>query len=317
MLKKRLLSGLLVFSFLLPILALPVSAIATEPQTAEEQIIDSQYNSYTISLPTLSSETNSTASLQTESESEHQRHLQNISAAKNFVYSLDLPSQGYSSVEDACIGHLERMEDFTEGILSEYTVLVPKASVPYSYFGTYQGRDFYYSYYDSYTIELKRTNTTVGDKAEHWATAALDFLIGFLDYKISIPYAIFRTMMSAPPNYTVKTSSYIESYVNLQANCRGIYTLNNSGYYIADRTDYVMVLSDEAGIIAPFAIFHPVDVNYSGAYTHNCPRKSVAISTYYNTQSTLIMANANYKPGGSTIYLQLKYVVPTYAWGKL
>lgn len=248
---------------------------------------------YTISFPSTTELHALNASSATATEKE--RNLSNALVAKEYVTSLNLTSSGWECIEQACLRQLDTLASEPDGILISYSVMLPLSSdtsvqptaTSIANYGTYSGIQFYSNTYSSYTKEYKKNSITARDKIKSWGSGALDLVLCFASAKITVPFTIVRTAMSAPSSYTVTDEAYIEYYFNLNSNCRGIYSKNANG-------TYRMLTSSETGTVAPAVLFHPVDPNYPTLISRNLSKKAVSTSNYDNKNWQLQVAYHQY-----------------------
>lgn len=196
----------------------------------------------------------------------------------------------------------------SDGILTSYTVLVPKVqSRSMNYYGSKNSVDFYYDWYSSYSKEYKKNKLSGSKNMKQWVDGAINLVMCFADAKVTVPWTIFQSLMGAPSKYSIKDSAYTENYFNLSAKCRGLYAKKNNSLKL--------IFSSETGKAAPFSIFHPVDTNYSGAYTYNNSPKTVSTKDFNNKDRQLTIAyNWYYHGYSSPLYHKLSEVAPSYIW---
>lgn len=253
--KKRLMCMCLSLTMIFS-LSVPVVAADTENEgmdmTEEEIFITENFNRFTIQLPGKNAETD-IAPATLNSDIAVSQHQENVAAARDFVYSLNLDESGHTETKESCLTLLNDLEKQENTTLTSFSVLVPKSTEEtYTYYGTYATRDFYYKFFADYEEELE-VNSTKGDsKLQQWFNALMDLSMCFMSAEITVPITLVKAAINAPSNYTIKSNAYTDYYFYIKARPREIYHETNDGRKIFGGYG-------ERGSAQLFMIFHPVD----------------------------------------------------------
>lgn len=218
--------------------------------------------------------------------------------AKEYVLSLNLEANGYGYIEDFCLSELERYATMEDAQLLSYTVYTPKEnecaflkganlkSSNYNYFGSYNGRDFYFFYPSSAVINSNIQKQSTKAKLQKWVNNIISCTLQFKNIEVNAAWSVFQFMMGAPANYIVHDSAFTESYCNLRTYTRGIYT-------IGGQNSYQMQTSQQFCNVYPYIAFHPVDpLNYDPIYPHDFGYQGVVYSPKFNKSTTELCQEA-------------------------
>lgn len=188
------------------------TTISATTTTASDELVLANYQQYTISF---------TEKARTSDVSED-----TISAAIEYVKSLNLSDLGYAHVEEACLLELESYRE-NDIILENYTVLVPKAKSR-TYYGTYLGTDYYCDYTSVADMrrEVEGSAKTAATEQlwNDWMSLNINLVLCFIDWRVTVPYTIISAVTGLESTSDVYYNSYnlyIEQFDNVQT--RSIY----------------------------------------------------------------------------------------------
>lgn len=235
MMKKRFLASLLALSM---VLGLGTSVFASDGRQRTEDDL-SNYDEVVVfnkDDATICTYASSTDTYRTDIES-----------AKAGVLALNLGELGLDALEDACLNELDAMAELEGVTLHEYTVLVPKnRAVSYTYYGTYNGVEFYTSLSSKKNITIEKNNFAPGQKLLQWSTNAINLVMAFANRTVSLAWSAISANL--PSNYTVHTSDWTDYYINMEPITRSIYAKSGSLY--------VNVYCREYGMFRPYFVYH-------------------------------------------------------------
>ncbi len=227
----------------------------------------------------------------------------NVEKAREALLELKLGEQGLSYIEEACLAELDELENDPNCTLNEYTVLIPKtrATTP-SYYATYSGRDYYSSLTSMSNITLEKNNSFGAyNNLKEWSKNAISLGLCFSNVlQVTIPWTLITA--TYPSGYTLHTSDWMESYINLNPTNRAIYA--KSG------TNYINLVNREYGPTRPYLVYH-----YNDA-TSPVPTKTIYhnYTTYpditsSNRDTILYVAKNIYDSGANAVSYKLKNIV--------
>ncbi len=223
-------------------------------------------------------------------------HLANVEAAREFVLSLNLPSQGLELIEEACLAELDMYEEAEDIVLESYTVLLPskmtRVAKPsgLSLLGTKNGRSFYYTLTSQSAYIAQNGTETNLRQLQNWADGALSMVLNFAPAQITVPYTVFRTLFGMPTGWTVKTGSYAEYYVRIAPTTRNIYTEISTN-------SWMHLLSNQTGTAEPYVVFHNTDTKYDASKTKIFAKQTVSTGDYNKTDTQISMAYSQWEWG--------------------
>lgn len=283
---KKILSLLLVLTMVFSLSSTSFAAAGDSVPASGEEEIDNFYEKYTIDF-------SSNIETYTAEYSPENANEQNIEKAKDYVMSLNLSTSGLQAIEDACLSHLNVLEDElnkVSGTLCSYSVLVPRnRALSYTYYGSYSGKDFYYAYYDEYTYSLEKSNDYNTDMMKHWISGVVNavLLLPHIPTLATISWNVFSAM-GIPQKYEINNSAYTKRYAIVDISSRGIYWTQGSS-----TSTYKLVYEDEKGLVTPSFLFYPVDSSLpKSVYEARC--KEVAIRSDNFNDKEYILDSANY-----------------------
>lgn len=227
----------------------------------------------------------------------------NVEMAREAVLELNLAERGLSYIEEACLTELEEIEKDSNCTLNEYTVLVPKtrATNP-SYYATYYGRDYYSSLTSMSNITLEKNNSFGAyNNLRDWSKNAISLGLCFSNVlQLTIPWTLITA--TYPSGYTLHTSDWMESYINLNPTNRAIYAKRG--------TSYVHLVNREYGPTRPYFVYH-----YNDA-TAIVPTRTIYASyktypdlTSSTRDSVLYVAKNIYDSGANAVSYKLQNIV--------
>ncbi|MGO1470476.1 MAG: hypothetical protein ACTHW2_10685 [Tissierella sp.] len=302
--KKRGISLLLTICMIVP-LALPSTAYAQVNSEELKQKVDriEEYEYEYEEIQVLTSENNNSSALNIEKiRSIEEINKKNIEIAKRGVIELDLKSKNLEFIEEACLTELEQLENDTDVVLNEYTVLVPKqkAATP-TYFTKYKGRTYY-------SLVTSRSNQTVQKLKVSNKTKINSWLkniasIGMM-FDSSWVSTISGTVMSAslPSNYRVHNSDWADAYIQVNPKNRAIYAKKNG--------KFINLVNKEFGPVRPYVVYHANDATATKpTVTSWYSRKNYPNPTPGNSSDLLYNAKAIYDTGASPISFKLNKIV--------
>ena len=186
-----------------------------------------------------------------------------IELAIEYVESLELESMGYEHIEEACLSELEEYR-MNGVILDKYSVLVPlNTRSVLSYFGTYAGDDFYYSYTSEADFRVEKMGTKMSAKNEsdwhYWINGAINLVLCFVNYKFTVPYTLITTVTGVPGTSQIHYESYNE-YVTQYTN---VVTRN---VYRDERGTMKLGYVDQLGNARVKLYFCPVGTAFASDY---------------------------------------------------
>lgn len=228
----------------------------------------------------------------------------NVEKARKAVLELNLSSQGLSYIEEACLAELDELALDSKCMLNEYIVLIPKvrSSTP-AFFATYYGRDYYTSVTSVSNITLTK-NSSFGkyNNLKQWAQNIISLGLCFNDdLVVTIPWTLINSKL--PSKYTVHTSDWMDSYINLNPTNRAI--------YVKEGSKYINVANREFGKVRPYFVYHYNDAT--------APSPTITVYSDYTTypdatsgserDSLLYVARAVYDSGANAVSFRLKNIV--------
>lgn len=232
---------------------------------------DEEFNKYTIDFSVLP---NAISAASTNEDK--------VERARQFVYSLDLDKQGFEEIQDACLSRLETLGeelDAKNASLQTYSVLVPKSN-SYTFYGSYEGKSFYSSFYDEYTYEIERNMNYDVEMLQAWANGTVNAVmlapIAGAGWKaVTISWTAFSSALGIPQLYEIHNKAYLEHFAIIDVQSRGIFWKDGS-------STYKLVYSDEKAKVSPYIIFHTIDSSlHDSAPTYNCVSSTIYSDNYY------------------------------------
>lgn len=308
-------------ALLCAILLLSSFALAANNDNSATGISDTeeQYNRYTIDFNYLSQKKPYAAASGISGTAMHR-----LTAAKDFVLSLNLDESNYYYIEESCLQQLDQMIE--DGVLlTSYSVLVPKSTTDaLEFYGSYNGREYYSQIYSEYT----KTVSVTSDKKEDclamwdaWAEGNVELAITYAlnyadDVVVPILFDAFAAVMDIDSPFEVHDEAYFKGSVTAELKTRGIYTYDTNRRFGNDEGKLVMMMSDESGTARNYVTFHPNDVSSS---TENRQISSSSPQEYFtyqynNTQGNMSACNIYYNRGEGPIRYSLLPIMCTIAW---
>ncbi|MBS6217315.1 MAG: hypothetical protein KH704_10395 [Clostridiales bacterium] len=272
--------------FLLSFSILP-SAYATEYDE-----IGTHYDRHTITFSPLSPQLDSSSAFEFSETRLQEQNLKNYGLAKKYVLSLNLSSNGFEHIEEACLNELNLLQE-NNFILTSYTVLTPKAAASYTLYGTYNGVNFYSSYYSSRSGYSEKISTSVKSTLVNWLSGSTSLVLGIVEgNKFSIPFSLLQSAAGSTETITYHEGASASYYCAIEATSLGVFSKTGS--------NYTLCYSTEKGQARPYIVYHTGSVA-EPVITANFKVQNVKAPLYDNKQAHLVSAWAVYKDSSQPV----------------
>lgn len=213
--------------------------------------------------------------------------LKNIENTISFVKSLNLDvvnEREYIKKILSSIG---------DGYLDSCTIYTPTSNFAttstssYTYYGTYQGRQFYTQPSMDLSINYRQDTERSKVVLNAWITAAKDLILTYVPgaNKISVAFTLLNFASDLTGNgYSSQTGDYAEYYARCIRHFRRIYTYDTENYIEAD---YCPLIEDAKANIYPYVVYHcnPELTGHSAIVYENPSNNFTLYSEYYRDKS--------------------------------
>lgn len=295
----RKLSSVFLFAvMIISMLLIPASATST---SYSEEELDVLYDFHTITVPLDINQAHINSSDELSYATLEAHNQQNYELIREYVRSLGLDKIGLGYIETACLNELDALskENF---IIESYTVLTPKTRASYSLYGTYNGVDFYSSYYSTRSGYSEKLTTSAKDTLVSWMSGAATLWVEIEYEFLSIPFALFE-QLAGIDNIVYYPGSAVQYYCRINATSFGVFTKAGS--------NYTLRYSTEKGTASPYIVYHNEDP-YNPVATATLPVQNVSAPSYNDKNLHLMSAYAVYLDGAPPVKM---FVNSNINWG--